>query len=109
MKALVVLVLLLTASGAFAEEDVLNMRQINEMCGPKYGHKDWVDQTECILVVLPRSNNQNAEIEQARMDRYCSAAAKSVEDTCSIQTKNPKGAIGLCATTKVLYFQQGCR
>jgi hypothetical protein len=176
-------------------EDVLNMRSIQEMCGPKWGHHDFVDQTECVLLVLPQSNNpdlvpanpyigwytqmaskmiddvrnkrvseaeareniqqayhevytrqlqaardtddqeaierkrvkiaqeqtradadarqsviddRNASIDQARLDRFCASAAQSVEDTCSITTKNPKVAVALCATARILYAKQGC-
>ena len=171
------------------------MVQINEMCGPKWGHKDWADQTECRLTVMRNSDNpdlvpsnpyigwytamarkmiddvkagrtsEGAAIEnceqayhevmlrqqqavvdqldretaerhrfaaqtafdqaaaeqrqayyqeqdeaayQARMDRFCFAASKSVDDTCSVQTKNPKVSIGLCVAAKILYAQQGC-
>jgi len=178
-----------------AAEDVLNMRSIQEMCGPKWGHHDFVDQTECVLRVLPQSNNpdlvpanpyigwytqmaskmiddvrnkrvseaeareniqqayhevytrqlqaardtddqeaierkrvriaqeqtradadarqsviddRNASIDQARLDRFCASAAQSVEDTCSMTTKNPKVAVALCVTARILYAKQGC-
>jgi hypothetical protein len=176
-------------------EDVLNLRSIQDMCGPRWGHRDFVDQTECMLRVLPQSNNpdlipanpyigwytqmalkmiddvrnkrvseaearenmqqayhevyvrqiqaardqddqetlerkqasigqervradadarqsviddRNASIEQARLDRFCASAARSVEDTCSMETKNPRVAVALCATARILYAKQGC-
>ena len=195
MKLLVASAFCLCA-GIAGAQSIMNMGQINEMCGPKDGHREWVDHMECVLTVLPRSNNpdllpanpyigwytsmaqkmiddvkskrisegdakehvqqayhevlvrqqqaaaddieqesverrrlaalraqeqaatnqqqaiydeQNAEIDQARLDRYCAGAAKSVDDTCSVQTKNPKVGAGLCAAAKILYLQQGCR
>jgi hypothetical protein len=173
-----------------------NMRTIQEMCGPTQGHREWVDQTECVLRVLPLSDNPDlipsnpyigwytamalkmiddvknnrtseaearanvqqayhevmvrqaqaaesdleqesierqrvaavkaeiqatknerqavyddraAAIAQARADRFCANAARSVEDTCSISTRNPKVGIGLCVAARILYAQQGCR
>jgi hypothetical protein len=53
-------------------------------------------------------DDRNASIEQARLDRFCASAAQSVEDTCSMTTKNPKVAIALCATARILYAKQGC-
>jgi hypothetical protein len=178
-----------------ATAGVLDMRSIQEMCGPQSGHHDFVDQTECLLRVLPLSNNpdlvpanpyigwytqmalkmigdvrnkrlseavarenmqqayhevyvrqiqaasdqndqesyerkrasivqqdaradadarqnviddRNASIDQARLDRFCASAAQSVEDTCSTATKNPKVAVALCATARILYAKQGC-
>jgi hypothetical protein len=177
-------------------QEVMNMRSIQEMCGPKWGHKDLVDQTECVLRVVPQSNNpdlmpsdpyigwytrmalkmiddlrdnkisesdakeniqqayhevlirqqqaandqaeqetmerrrvrlarqqeqaeanarqsviddRNGAMAQARADQFCASAAQSVEETCAVQTKNPKVAIALCATARILYAQQGCR
>jgi hypothetical protein len=176
-------------------QEVMSMGSIREMCGPKWGHREFVDQTECILRVLPQSNNpdlvpanpyigwytemaskmiddvrnkrvsevearenvqqafhevyvrqlqaasdlndqeaiqrkqvkmaqdqaraeadarrdlidnQNASLEQARLDRFCASAAQSVQDTCSITTKNPKVAAALCVTARILYAKQGC-
>jgi hypothetical protein len=197
--ALAVLILVAIASSIPADiaaaEDVLNMRSIQDMCGPKWGHRDFVDQTECMLRVLPQSNNpdlipanpyigwytqmalkmiddvrskrvseaearenmqqayhevylrqgqaatdqdaqeafqrkqaridqeqdradadarqsviddRNASIEQARLDRFCASSSRSVEDTCSLETKNPKLAVALCATARILYAKQGC-
>ena len=178
-----------------ATASVLNMRSIQDMCGPHEGHHDFVDQTECMLRVLPLSNNpdlvpdnpyigwytqmalkmiddvrnkrlseaearenmqqayhevyvrqiqaasdqndqesferkrasiaqeqvraaadarqsdiddRDASIEQTRMDRFCASAARSVEDTCGIQTKNAKAAVALCVTARILYAKQGC-
>jgi hypothetical protein len=186
---------LLIPFGVVTAEEVMNMRSIQEMCGPKWGHHDFVDQTECVLRVLPQSNNpdlvpanpyigwytqmalqmiddlrnkrvseaaarehiqqayhevylrqaqaasdqddqeslqrkqvrmaqeqaradadarqsivddRNASLEQARLDRFCASAAQSVEDTCSVTTKNPKLAVALCATARILYARQGC-
>ena len=165
------------------------------MCGPESGHRDFIDQTECVLRVLPMSNNpdlvpanpyigwytqmalkmiddvrskhvseaearenvqqalhevyvrqaqaardendqetferkqtriaqeqaraeadarqsaiddRNNSIDQARLDRFCASAAQSVEDTCSIATRNPKAAVALCVTARILYAKQGC-
>jgi hypothetical protein len=184
------------SSGFTSAQEVMNMRSIQEMCGPKWGIRTFVDQTECVMRVLPQSNNpvlvptdpyigwytqmawkmiddvknkriseddardnvqqayhevlirqaqaakdqdnqeamerkqdrlaqeqkraeadarqsivddRNASIEQARLDRFCASAAQSVEDTCSVTTKNPKVAVALCATARILYAQQGCR
>jgi hypothetical protein len=196
MKIAAVLALALLIPFGFATaQEVMNMRSIQEMCGPKWGHHDFVDQTECILRVFPQSNNpdlipanpyfgwytqmaskmiddvrnkrisefdarqnlqqayhevyvrqaqaasdqddqevserkharmaqeqtradadarqsviddRNASIEQARLDRFCASAAQSVEDTCSMETKNPRVAIALCATARILYAKQGC-
>jgi hypothetical protein len=190
---LAVIVASITAGSATA--GVLDMRSIQEMCGPQSGHHDFIDQTECLLRVLPLSNNpdlvpdnpyvgwytqmalkmiddvrnkrvsefdarqnlqqayhevyvrqiqatsdqndqeslerkrariaqeqdradagarqdaiddRNASIEQARLNRFCASAARSVEDTCSLETKNPKVAVALCATARILYAKQGC-
>jgi hypothetical protein len=50
MKIVAVLVLPLISGFLFCDsataEEVLNMRSIQEMCGPKWGHHDFVDQTE---------------------------------------------------------------
>jgi hypothetical protein len=52
-------------------------------------------------------DDRNASIQQAKPDRFCASAAQSVEDTCSMETKNPKVAIALCATARILYAKQG--
>jgi hypothetical protein len=193
--ALAITALCLFAVFASAQE-VMNMASIKEMCGPKWGHKDLVDQTECVLRVMPRSNNpdlmlsdpyigwytqmalkmiadlrnnkiseadakenmqqayhevmvrqqqaasdqsdqeaierkrirlaqqqeqaeanarqsmiddRDAAIAQARADQFCASAARSVEETCAVQTTNPKVAVALCVTARILYAQQGCR
>jgi hypothetical protein len=199
VKIVAILVLLLISGflfcGSATAEEVLNMRSIQEMCGPKWGHHDFVDQTECMLRVLPQSNNpdlvpanpyigwytqmalkmiddvrnkrvsefdarqnlqqayhevyvrqaqaasdqddqeaaerkrarlaqeqtradadarqsviddRNASIEQARLDRFCASVAQSVQDTCAMEIKNPKVAVGLCVTARILYAKQGC-
>ena len=199
MKITAVLGLAMTTaflfSGFAIAQEVMNMRSIQEMCGPKWGHHDFADQTECVLRVLPQSNNpdlvpanpyigwytqmalkmlddvrnkrisefdarqnlqqayhevyvrqaqaasdqddqeaserkgarmaqeqtradadarqsviddRNSSIEQARLDRFCASAAQSVEDTCSMTTKNPKVAVALCVTARILYAKQGC-
>jgi hypothetical protein len=54
-------------------------------------------------------DDRNAAVAQARADQFCASAAQSVEETCAIQTKNPKVAVALCATARILYAQQGCR
>jgi hypothetical protein len=191
-----VMAALCVSPGFSSAQEVMNMRSIQEMCGPKWGHKELVDQTECVLRVMPQSNNpdlvpsdpyigwytqmalkmvddlrnskiseadaqenmqqayhevmvrqqqaaneqsdqdaierrrirlaqqqeraeanerqsvmddRNAAIAQARADQFCASAAQSVQDTCAIQTTNPKVAIALCATARILYAQQGCR
>jgi hypothetical protein len=188
------MIVMLSVQIATAQE-VMRMGAIQEMCGPKWGHHDFVDQTECVLRVLPQSNNpdlvpanlyigwytqmalkmiddvrnkrvseaearenvqqayhevyvrqlqatsdqndqealersrvrmaqkqvradadarqgvaddRNAANEQARLDRFCAAAAQSVEDTCSVSTKNSRVALALCATARILYAKQGC-
>jgi hypothetical protein len=53
-------------------------------------------------------DDRNSSIEQARLDRFCASAAQSVEDTCSMTTKNPKVAVALCVTARSLYAKQGC-
>src|ERR1700722_2704472 len=186
---------MLVLSANCATASVLNMRSIQDMCGPQVGHHHFVDQTQCVLRELRLSNNpdlvpdnpyigwytqmalkmiddvrnkrisefdarqnlqqalhevyvrqaqaasdqgdqdalerkqariaqeqdradadprqsviddRNASIEQARLDRFCASAARSVEDTCSAETKNPKVAVALCTTARILYAKQGC-
>ena len=53
-------------------------------------------------------DDRNASIEQARLNRFCASAAQSVEDTCSMETKNPRVGLALCATARILYAKQGC-
>jgi hypothetical protein len=193
--SLAAVALVLGVSTDIALAGVLNMRSIQEMCGPHEGHHDFADQTECVLRVLPLSNNpdltpenpyigwytqvaikmiddvrnkrvseaaarenleqayhevyvrqlqaasdqyslgaierkqdrivqeqiradadarqaaiddRNAAIEQARLDRFCASAAQSVDDTCSMATKNPRVGVALCVTARILYAKQGC-
>jgi hypothetical protein len=192
----VVVAVVCLSPGFSSAQEVMNMRSIQEMCGPKWGHKELVDQTECVLRVMPQSNNpdlmpsdsyiswytqmalkmiddlrnskiseadakenmqqayhevlvrqqqaandqsdqeaierkrirlaqqqeqaeanarqsviddRNAAIAQTRADQFCASAARSVDETCAVQTTNPKVAIALCATARILYAQQGCR
>lgn len=55
-SVLTVITVLLMLRIATAQE-VMSMGSIREMCGPKWGHREFVDQMECILRVLPKSNN----------------------------------------------------
>jgi hypothetical protein len=68
------------SAGLATAEDVLNMRSIQDMCGPKDGHHDFVDQTECVLRVLPLSNNPDLVPENAYIGWYTQIALKMIDD-----------------------------
>jgi hypothetical protein len=187
---------LLCCTYSVLAEPPLNMSTIRNMCGPSQGHHDWPDQMECVLRVMPLSNNpdlmpsnpyigwytqmalnmiddvkknrisefdarenvqqayheamvrqsqaqeadneaeslerrrvaavnaqqqqseNNAQQEfyndrraardQSQLDRFCANAAISVDDTCSINTRNRNVGIGLCVAARLLYANQGC-
>lgn len=63
-----------------ATAGVLNMRSIQEMCGPKEGYRDFVDQTECVLRVLPLSNNPDLVPDNPYIGWYTQMALKMIDD-----------------------------
>jgi hypothetical protein len=67
-------------SGFAIAQEVMNMRSIQEMCGPKWGHHDFVDQTECVLRVLPQSNNPDLVPANPYVGWYTQMALKMVDD-----------------------------
>ena len=61
-------------------EDVLNMGSIRDMCEPRWGHRDFVDQTECMLRVLPQSNNRDLVPANPYIGWYTQMALKMIDD-----------------------------
>jgi hypothetical protein len=72
--------LALCISPDFACAGILGMRSIQDMCGPQSGHHDFVDQTECILRVLPLSNNPDLVPDNPYIGWYTQMALKMIDD-----------------------------
>jgi hypothetical protein len=84
MKTAGALALAITAqclfAGFAAAQEVMNMASIKEMCGPKWGHKELIDQTECVLRVMPQSNNPDLMPTNPYIGWYTQMAWKMIAD-----------------------------
>jgi hypothetical protein len=84
MKTPTALALVITAlclsSGFASAQDVMSMASIKEMCGPKWGHKELIDQTECVLRVMPQSNNPDLMPTNPYNGWYTQMAWKMIAD-----------------------------
>jgi hypothetical protein len=75
-----VMVALCFFPGFSSAQEVMNMRSIQEMCGPKWGHKELVDQAECVLRVVPQSNNPDLMPSDPYIGWYTQMALKMIDD-----------------------------
>ncbi|MGB6629686.1 MAG: hypothetical protein WBE52_00505 [Terriglobales bacterium] len=66
--------------GFATAQEVLTMRSIQEMCGPKWGIRNFIDQTECVMRVLPQSNNPDLVPTDPYIGWYTQMAWKMIDD-----------------------------
>jgi hypothetical protein len=88
-------------------EDVMNMRSIREMCGPQWGHHDFVDQTKCMLRVLPQSNNPDLVPTNPYIGGYTQMALKMIDDVRNKRISEFDARQNLQQAYHEVYVRQG--
>jgi hypothetical protein len=63
-----------------ASQGVMSMTDVRDTCGPRFGHHGFIEQTECVLRVMARSDNPDLMPTDPYIGWYTQMASKMIDD-----------------------------